>query len=152
MRVGPVRRCPKVSDFAYCHLQPLPATFPILAAPPGNLLTMRIFLFVLLCVCLSANATRAQHHALDYLIDHWTRIQKQSRGDGLWPDLSQQAFERSAGHALGDRFDLRALHDPLLSQGAVPLTHLEEMANDRIRAEQHGETGREGSFYWSAGP
>jgi len=35
---------------------------------------------------------------------------------------------------LGERFDLKAFHDLVLSQGAVPLKMLEKMVRDYIKA------------------
>lgn len=51
-------------------------------------------------------------------------------------ELKIRELRARAEQALGDRFDLRAFHDLVLSQGSVPLTILEEMVDDWIRSVQ----------------
>lgn len=47
-------------------------------------------------------------------------------------ELKIRELRKMAEAALGDKFDLRAFHDLLLSEGAVPLYVLEEMVKDWI--------------------
>jgi prolyl oligopeptidase len=50
--------------------------------------------------------------------------------------LRIQALRREAEHALGPRFDLRAFHDRVLEQGAVPLDILEASLHQWVAAQQ----------------
>ncbi len=47
-------------------------------------------------------------------------------------ELKIRALRKLAENKLGDKFDLRAFHDLILSQGSVPLFILEEMVNDWV--------------------
>ncbi|MDQ8204113.1 DUF885 domain-containing protein [Pelagicoccus sp. SDUM812003] len=46
--------------------------------------------------------------------------------------MKLQDLRRKAKEALGDRFDIRAFHEVVLSNGAVPLTVLEELIDEYI--------------------
>ena len=49
-------------------------------------------------------------------------------------ELKIQELRRRASEKLGEKFDLRAFHDLVLAQGAVPLDVLEEIVNEWIRS------------------
>ena len=51
-------------------------------------------------------------------------------------ELTMQRLRREATEALGDRFDVRAFHDELLSAGAVPMDVLEARMRAWIAAQQ----------------
>jgi prolyl oligopeptidase len=50
-------------------------------------------------------------------------------------ELKIQELRRRATETLGDRFDLRAFHDLILAQGAVPLDVLEKIVEEWIQAQ-----------------
>lgn len=50
-------------------------------------------------------------------------------------ELKIQELRRRATEKLGDRFDLRAFHDLILAQGAVPLDVLEKIVEEWIQAQ-----------------
>ncbi|MBX3428411.1 MAG: DUF885 domain-containing protein [Hyphomonadaceae bacterium] len=51
-------------------------------------------------------------------------------------ELTMQRLRREATEALGDRFDIRAFHDELLSAGAVPMDVLEARMHRWIASQQ----------------
>jgi uncharacterized protein (DUF885 family) len=51
-------------------------------------------------------------------------------------ELKIRELRAHAEESLGQQFDLRAFHDVILGQGAVPLNVLERRVNDWIRSEQ----------------
>jgi uncharacterized protein (DUF885 family) len=54
-------------------------------------------------------------------------------------ELTIRRLRREATEALGDRFDIRAFHDELLSAGAVPMDVLETRMRAWIAAQQQAE-------------
>ncbi|MGE0532685.1 MAG: DUF885 family protein [Hyphomonadaceae bacterium] len=54
-------------------------------------------------------------------------------------ELTIRRLRREATEALGDRFDIRAFHDELLSAGAVPMDVLETKMRAWIAAQQQAE-------------
>jgi uncharacterized protein (DUF885 family) len=50
--------------------------------------------------------------------------------------LKIQELRRGAEQALGDRFDIRAFHDVILDQGALPLDILDRRATEWVTREQ----------------
>jgi uncharacterized protein (DUF885 family) len=50
-------------------------------------------------------------------------------------ELKIKSLRNKAEQALKDKFDVRAFHDLLLSQGSVTLSILEMMVDDYIRKE-----------------
>ncbi len=55
-------------------------------------------------------------------------------------ELKIKQLRATAEQKLGDKFDIRAFHNMLLSQGAVPLLVLEEIANGWIEAQLAANT------------
>ena len=51
-------------------------------------------------------------------------------------ELKIRELRAKAERELGERFDLRAFHDALLANGAVPLSVLEEQVDDFIAARR----------------
>jgi len=51
-------------------------------------------------------------------------------------ELTMQRLRREATEALGDRFDIRAFHDELLSAGAVPMDVLEARMRRWVARQQ----------------
>ncbi|ANP45976.1 DUF885 domain-containing protein [Candidatus Viadribacter manganicus] len=54
-------------------------------------------------------------------------------------ELTMQRLRREATQALGDRFDIRAFHDELLSAGAVPMDVLEARMHRWVQRQQAAE-------------
>jgi uncharacterized protein (DUF885 family) len=54
-------------------------------------------------------------------------------------ELTMQRLRREATEALGDRFDIRAFHDELLSAGAVPMDVLEARMHRWVQRQQEAE-------------
>ena len=90
--------------------------------------------------------TREQ--AVDYLASHTALSMHEVNTEAdryiSWPgqalsykmgELKIRALRRKAEQALGERFDIRAFHDMLLSKGTVTLAIMEQMV-DRFIAEQ----------------
>lgn len=89
--------------------------------------------------------TRQQ--AVDYLADHTALSLHEVNTEVVryiaWPgqavsykigELKIRELRKKAEAALGDKFDLRAFHDMILSRGTVTLGILEQMTNDFIKA------------------
>lgn len=51
-------------------------------------------------------------------------------------ELTIKRLRQQAEHALGERFDIRAFHDAVLRNGAVPLSVLEQQINEFIHSQQ----------------
>jgi uncharacterized protein (DUF885 family) len=54
-------------------------------------------------------------------------------------ELKILALRREAEDTLGDKFDIRAFHDAVLSQGAVPMDVLDHQIHDWIASQQVAE-------------
>jgi uncharacterized protein (DUF885 family) len=97
----------------------------------------------------SKSWTRAQ--AIDYMLSHSALTQENVEREVdryiSWPgqavayklgELKIRALRAEAQKALGKTFDIRAFHDVVLGQGAVPLGLLEEQVRRWIRARKAG--------------
>jgi len=52
-------------------------------------------------------------------------------------ELAITALRRKAAAELGDKFDVRAFHDTILGNGALPIAILEDVVNDWIKKQNH---------------
>ena len=95
----------------------------------------------------SQNWTRQQ--ALDYLSDNTSLSSANVRAEVdryiSWPgqalsykmgEIKIRELRAKAEQKLGDKFDIRAFHDALLSDGALPLSMLETKMNRWLKAQQ----------------
>ena len=86
----------------------------------------------------AANAPKARHD-IEVEVDRYIAWP----GQGLAYKIGERKFQELRAYArreLGERFDMRAFHDRVLSRGAVPLDFLEADVKAWVREEK----GRQG--------